>query len=73
MVFKLLFPEDDVARKYDVKETHLARYLCDILGVSEGRGARLRSWSVPQAAGCLGGEVKKVMEEASAVGSFPRE
>ncbi|EIN06045.1 DNA ligase/mRNA capping enzyme, partial [Punctularia strigosozonata HHB-11173 SS5] len=67
-VFKLLFPEDDARRKYDLQETRLARHLVTILGVSDqpgGRGARLRAWNASNASGCLGEEVKRVLDPAS--------
>ncbi|TCD68425.1 hypothetical protein EIP91_010826 [Steccherinum ochraceum] len=64
-VFKLLFPEDDIARKYGMQEKILARYLADILLVStasDGRGRGLANWNASDAVGCLGCEVEAVMQ-----------
>ena len=64
IVFRLLFPEEDVKRKYDLKEPRLAKYLVKILGVSSethGRGERLKNWKEEDSMGCLGDEVRTVM------------
>jgi DNA ligase 4 len=67
-VFLLLFPEDDLRRKYDMQEARLACQLAKCFGVSaEGRGELLRRWDGETTLGCLGGEVMKVLEEASSV------
>ena len=71
-VFRLLFPDQDVCRKYGLQETRLAQYLVKILGVSSstyGRGERLRNWKGEDALGCLGYEVETVMTTSSAVGT----
>ncbi|GJE91101.1 DNA ligase 4-like protein [Phanerochaete sordida] len=63
-----LFPEEDVSRKYGMQETRLAGYVADILGVStdrDSRGASLRRWDEAGTAGCLGQEVRLLMECAS--------
>jgi DNA ligase-4 len=70
VLFRLLFPEEDVRRKYDLKETRLAAALCDVLGVSKhsNRGKALVQWGEWTDAseerpktGCLGDEVKQVL------------
>ena len=63
--FRLFFPEEDVSRKYGIQETRLASYLADILGVSTARdcrGVSLRAWNADNAVGCLGAEVKTLLE-----------
>lgn len=57
-----------MARRYGLQETRLAGYLAGIYGVStaEGcRGAALRAWSADRAVGCLGAEVKRLLEGTS--------
>ncbi|OCH96368.1 hypothetical protein OBBRIDRAFT_830240 [Obba rivulosa] len=64
-VFRMLFPQEDVRRKYGMQETRLAQYIAKILGVStapHARGARLANWTAEDAKGCLGAEVKYIME-----------
>jgi len=64
IVFRLLFPDQDSRRKYDLKETKLARNIADCLGVSlDGRGESLRLWNSEYHSGCLGEEVKRLMDE----------
>ncbi|EIW58323.1 uncharacterized protein TRAVEDRAFT_124375 [Trametes versicolor FP-101664 SS1] len=68
IVFRLLFPEEDVRRKYGLQEIRMAQYLTKILGVSTaagGRGERLRKWKGEDALGCLGNEVERVMDGRS--------
>lgn len=70
IVFRLLFPEEDVRRKYGLQEIRLAQYLTKILGVSAaagGRAERLRKWKGEDALGCLGKEVETVMAGRSTV------
>lgn len=72
-IFYLLFPEEDAQRKYDMQETRLAQELAKCIGVSvQGRGDALRSWNGENTLGCLGEEVKKVINEASSVGAKSR-
>lgn len=73
IVFRLLFPEDDVRRKYGLQEIRMAQYLTKILGISTaagGRGERLRKWKGEDALGCLGKEVEMVMTGSSIVSLF---
>ncbi|KAI9062683.1 hypothetical protein FKP32DRAFT_1652628 [Trametes sanguinea] len=67
-VFRLLFPEEDVHRKYGMQEARLAEYIAKIIGVSSsshGRGERLRNWKGEDMLGCLGYEVETVMAGSS--------
>lgn len=71
VVFRLLFPEEDSRRKYDMQETRLSQLLVDCLGISAtgyDRGCGLRCWANKGISGCLGTEVQKVMAQASSVG-----
>ena len=70
VLFRLLFPEEDVRRRYNLKETRLARVLCDVFGVPRhsSRGKALLRWGewtdgseTRSKSGCLGNEVKEVM------------
>ncbi|KAF9221357.1 DNA ligase/mRNA capping enzyme [Gyrodon lividus] len=59
-VLRLLFPEDDAQRKYDLQETRLAQYLGQCLDSSTvfTRGAeQLHNWCKDSASGCLGEEL----------------
>ena len=67
-VLLLLFPEEHSRRKYDMQETRLARELAKCFGLStDGRGKSLLRWDGENTLGCLGGEVMKVLDEASSV------
>jgi DNA ligase 4 len=71
--FRLFFPEEDVRRRYSIKETVLARTLAtDVFGFSKnprgvGDARRLMEWSEYAGAvdnarqGCLGVEVEKAL------------
>ncbi|PSR73821.1 hypothetical protein PHLCEN_2v10391 [Hermanssonia centrifuga] len=64
--FRLLFPEEDVSRKYGIQEAKLAQYLAKILAVSterDGRGRALVDWKAENSVGCLGAEVRNLMEQ----------
>ena len=68
IIFRLLFPEENVQRKYGLQETRLAQHIFKILGISsasEGRGERLKNWKGEDAMGCLGDEVKTIMSDAT--------
>ena len=70
IVLRLLFPEDDVARKYGMQERTLAQQLATVLMVStasDGGGNRLVAWDVESSTGCLGQEVERVMKATSTV------
>ncbi|KAH9935976.1 uncharacterized protein BXZ73DRAFT_89463 [Epithele typhae] len=68
IIFRFLFPEDNVQRKYGLQEAGLAQYLAKILGVScqgHGRGQRLKNWKAEDAIGCLGDEVSKISSDTA--------
>lgn len=79
--FRLLFPEEDVRRKYDIQETRLAQLLAGVLGVAtdgpDARGFRLVNWAgqVPEVGnstrGCLGHEIEQVLKATETVRSNP--
>lgn len=61
-VLRLLFPEEDTPRKYDLQEARLASYLGGCLDSSTvfTRDTRkLKSWSKESFSGCLGEELLK--------------
>ncbi|KAJ7050474.1 hypothetical protein C8F01DRAFT_1067664 [Mycena amicta] len=60
-LFRLLFPEDDSRRKYDMQEARLASAIADCLGTS---AKPLRAWATATS-GCLGAEVLTVMQRCS--------
>ena len=63
IVFRFLFPEEDAKRKYDMQETRLAHTISKALCLSrKGRGERLAAWKAETAVGCLGLEVRKVIQ-----------
>ncbi|KAK0188852.1 hypothetical protein F5146DRAFT_1140422 [Armillaria mellea] len=64
IIFRLLFPEEDVRRKYDMQEKRLAQALGDALATSD---PRLFNWDQDGASGCLGAEVRHVMEKTSTI------
>ena len=62
--FRLLFPEEDTKRKYEIQEKRLAGYLSGILGVSR---KKLESWDSEGATGCLGNELQRLLAPKFAV------
>lgn len=62
--FRLLFPEEDVQRKYGIQETRMARLLADCFGIDH---KAFDSWSLEEATGCLGQEMKVVLERSCSV------
>lgn len=59
-VLRLLFPEEDSHRKYDLQEARLSQLLPDCLDTSAFppiSTARLKQWSKQQNSGCLGQEI----------------
>ncbi|KAJ7623353.1 hypothetical protein FB45DRAFT_837508 [Roridomyces roridus] len=55
-VFRLLFPEEDTRRKYDMQETRLAAALADCFSVQQ-----LCDWGTDSSSICLGDHVLKVL------------
>jgi DNA ligase-4 len=66
--FQLLFPEEDVHRKYDIQETRMAQLLADCFGIEN---ETFESWSLEEATGCLGQELKVVLERSCSVSNTP--
>ncbi|KAJ7695203.1 hypothetical protein B0H17DRAFT_1056785 [Mycena rosella] len=62
IVFRLLFPEEDARRKYDMQETRLASALADCFGISADA---LHQWGSDGSSGCLGEEVLNVLNKSS--------
>ena len=59
-VFRLLFPEEDSHRKYDLQEARLSQLLPECLDpaiFSPVSTARLKRWSQQYSSGCLGEEI----------------
>lgn len=65
--FLLLFPEEDVHRKYDIQETRMAQLLADCFGIDS---KTFETWSLEQATGCLGQELKVVLQRSSSVNTL---
>ncbi|KAA1122412.1 hypothetical protein PGTUg99_037495 [Puccinia graminis f. sp. tritici] len=75
ILFRLLFPDHDVRRKYDIREKKLAGFFRMIFHVSTGpgqRGEMLKLWDSATEdqdgiqtgkAGCLGLELQKILED----------
>ncbi|KAF8159724.1 hypothetical protein B0H34DRAFT_704613 [Crassisporium funariophilum] len=57
--FRLLFPEDDIRRKYDIQEARMTQLLADSFGVD---AKIFQKWGLEEASGCLGQELKVVLE-----------
>ncbi|KAG1746672.1 DNA ligase/mRNA capping enzyme [Suillus paluster] len=59
-VLRLLFPEEDSHRKYDLQESRLSQLLPECLDnstVPHISAARLKQWGMQQNSGCLGQEI----------------
>ena len=71
MLFRLLFPEEDIQRKYGMQEQTLCDYLRDIF--SPGVQGAVCEWDrvfqaqEVQHAACLGEKVKKALEAMPSV------
>lgn len=68
IIFRLLFPEEDKRRVYNMRETLLARRLSDLLCLTDGR---LQSWNNSSSSGCLGQEVYDAIERTWTVRIYP--
>jgi len=62
--FQLLFPEEDVHRKYNIQETRMAQLLADCFGIDN---KAFENWSQEEATGCLGQELKVVLQRSCSV------
>lgn len=67
MCFRLLFPEEDVSRKYDIQETRMMRLLADCFGIDI---KTFETWSLEEATGCLGQELRIVLERTCSVSAL---
>ena len=55
-----------------MQETRLAQELVKCVGISvQGRGEALKMWNGENTLGCLGDEVRNVINETSSVGDGP--
>ena len=73
-IFRLLFPDMDVNRRFDMQEARLAQHLIRILGTStrvNATGSRLSRWSADGSSGCLGVEVREILAAAPGVSTTP--
>ena len=64
IIFRLLFPEEDIRRKYDMQETRLAQCLAECLGVN---AQKLERWCLQGSSGCLGKELEITLEKSCPV------
>jgi len=64
-----------VNRRYDMQETRLAQQLARVFGVSKGsngRGSCLVRWGADGSSGCLGAEVRTILEASAGVSASSR-
>ncbi|TFY72020.1 hypothetical protein EVG20_g1000 [Dentipellis fragilis] len=63
-IFRLLFPEEDIQRKYQLQEKLLGRTLCTVFDKSKESiyAHTLKNWNAEHTLGCLGDEVRRVLE-----------
>ncbi|KAG6812390.1 hypothetical protein H0H92_003071 [Tricholoma furcatifolium] len=62
IIFKLLFPDEDHDRKYDMQENRLAHNIAETFCIDQ---TYLSNWLSENASGCLGEELKIAMERSS--------
>jgi DNA ligase-4 len=75
VLFRLLFPRDDVRRTYDMQEATLVRELVKVFTLPDVCAARLKAWCDGSSTGqgrpgCLGIELQRVLEERDVVSVF---
>ena len=61
---RLLFPEDDIARKYDIQEPRMTTLLAKVFGLDM---SKFEGWQHEEASGCLGDELALVLDESCVV------
>ncbi|KDR65743.1 hypothetical protein GALMADRAFT_148452 [Galerina marginata CBS 339.88] len=59
--FRMLFPEEDIRRKYDIQETRMTQLLEQCFGIDR---KAFEKWSLEDASGCLGQELKVVLDRS---------
>ncbi|KAK7435986.1 hypothetical protein VKT23_019394 [Stygiomarasmius scandens] len=64
IIFRLLFPDVDFRRRYHMQEKALSLEIMECFGTND---ARLRNWSKDGHSGCLGQEVKTVLEDTVSI------
>ncbi|KAA1470337.1 hypothetical protein DENSPDRAFT_797606 [Dentipellis sp. KUC8613] len=64
VIFRLLFPEEDIQRRYQLQEKLLGRTLCIVLNKSNESiyGHTLKTWNAEHTLGCLGDAVRRVLQ-----------
>jgi DNA ligase-4 len=62
--FQFLFPEEDVHRKYNIQEARMVQLLADCFGIDN---KTFENWSQEEATGCLGQELKVVLQRSCSV------
>ncbi|KAF9499477.1 hypothetical protein BDN71DRAFT_1442154 [Pleurotus eryngii] len=63
ILFRLLFPEEDKKRKYELQETKFIPLLANCFGFSS---TSLEKWNAEGNSGCLGCELRRILEETHA-------
>lgn len=69
IVLRLLFPEEDRRRTYNVQESRLANIVCKML-TARGQDVDLKNlerWSAASRSGCLGVEICNVLSKYPSV------
>lgn len=62
--FRMLFPEEDIRRRYGIQETKMTKLLADCFGIET---KIFQKWSLEESSGCLGQELKVVLERSCSV------
>ncbi|KAG5653322.1 hypothetical protein H0H81_001062 [Sphagnurus paluster] len=60
IIFKLLFPDEDHCRKFDMQESRLSQHIANCFAIDSGS---LQRWLSDNASGCLGEELRLVLEK----------
>lgn len=61
---RLLFPEDDIARKYDIQEPRMTTLLAKSFGLDM---SKFEGWQHEETSGCLGDELALVLDKSCIV------
>lgn len=65
-ILRLVFPEEDAKRRYMMQEARLIQKLAICYGVDPRQFAQ---WDKLEGSGCLGGELRAVLERSNSVGT----